>query len=424
MSINAFYRAQLFLGHIVGVVVAFFYVFNLSFSVLPSFSTGRIAFAYLLFRSWRKVGGHLHVFFHRFFLESMAFVLLICYSFLLFIINDANDGVMLSRVFWFFIYSVIGVYLYVVYCDFNRRAIYYFLGAIVVQVICVVWSVVSPGFRAFSDAVLINSGNIDFSDGVRFSGFSGGGGSTLALVLSLGIFAIASIYSSSINLFLRGCLLLLCLLICLSEVFVGRTGLYISSGLFFVLLLAHRGVVYPLICVIILLVVAVWYMLSGDYFLDIIDGGDIKIDRTIDWAFDIIVAGESSSANALISDLYDLRPITLYEFIFGTGRVVDVDGQNYCRHDAGYIHTFYAVGIFFTLIFYGALLSILIRLVRCLRGRDKLFGYLMIGMVFLLETKEPFIFKYAMTFFVFVFALVGHKNRELINDNNLPHQFP
>jgi hypothetical protein len=331
--------------------------------------------------------------------------------------NNANDLTILSRAFWFVIFAVFSAFLYVQMCQYNlNTAMSYIVVVMVLQAVFVYISILSPDFRIWVGQALVSGGNVDFSNAVRFSGLSNGGAANLSLQLGLGVAAAAVIYTQTRSEFTKYLLLVSALFITFSTVFVGRTGLYLSLLMLTSLLLtfAKSPIKLAILALSLWGVVLFVNSASSNYFAS----GDnpVKLDRTVNWAFDVFMYGDSDSVNALM-DLSSVREPTITNLLIGSGRVSEYDGSNYAGHDSGYLHLIYAVGLPFSILFYISLLMIYIRIIKPVRGGLKLYGLIFIALIFFLEIKEPFIFKYSLPFFVFVYSylararfLEGHLN--------------
>jgi hypothetical protein len=103
--------------------------------------------------------------------------------------------------------------------------------------------------------------------------------------------------------------------------------------------------------------------------------------------------------------------MTLSEFFWGAGIISLPSGLNASGSDMGYIQTFYALGLVFTFVFYILLFAFFI--LYLYESNDKFFALFLIVIMFLIEFKEPFIFKYAISFYVLASLLYLQKNRVL-----------
>lgn len=393
---------------VVNIGLTFGFVFNLSFAVAPSVSTGRLALFLMTILYMKNAARHIAEFARNYSVFFAVLIFLIPFSLVWLIVNETADNVMLSRSIWFLVFSIFGSFLFIRMSKFNLiTAMSYYLSAVIIQSVLVLISVFNPDFRTWVDQVLVNSGNIDFSGGVRFSGLSNGGGAELSVQLSLGVAAALVIFSQTKNMLLKFFLVFFALVITIATIFVGRTGFYISlimmmgfifssakSTLISILLVISTSILSPVIV----------ESLGEDVGLQ---GNDIKLARTVDWAFDIFLTGESSSIDELISQGSGIRELNVSNFLIGSGRITQYDGSNYSRSDSGYIHSIYSLGAPLAIIFYGSLLYVYMSILRPVRGGLKAFGLFFVLLTFILEIKEPFIFKYTLPFFVFVFSYLA-----------------
>ena len=116
---------------------------------------------------------------------------------------------------------------------------------------------------------------------------------------------------------------------------------------------------------------------------------------TLSWALSVFTGSDHTVSALLGQDLKELNERIL---LFGGVGVSSPEGGNASGSDVGYIQTLYSIGLPFGLVFY---LMYLIYLCQFKVGSgDVFFKWLLIFLVFLLELKEPFIFKYAISFYV------------------------
>ena len=396
--------------YVFGIMLTFAYIFNISFNINPVLSTGRFAFL-IMFLFWGKdVFYKILTFIKQRKIQMIVFFSIFILSLFQFAINNLEDSVMLSRISWFLIYSIFGSFLYCSMCRNSlKKAMIYIYVAVIIQSFFVLFSIFSIEFKLWVNSTLVNTGNIDFTDGVRFPGLSNGGGATLSLQLALGICAAFFLFINESNIRNKLLILTFSSVICISTIFVGRTGLYI--GFFMIFFMIINFIKKPSHLIIASCFYAVIGM--GLFFINNEINNllmeNVDINRLTNWAFDILLSGESTSAQGFVADFYRLPDFNILHFLFGTGRVVYFDGTNYSAHDSGYIQTGYAIGVIFSLSFYIALFSIYFFQLRKATGYVKVLGAIFISMVFLLEVKEPFIFKYSLPFFVFVYLQLASR---------------
>lgn len=397
------------------VALTFGLIFNLSFSAAPFLSTGRLALLVMII-AYGKDAFRLIVQFAQKYTFSLTLSLsLILFSMLWLAINSAEDSVMFSRAFWFFIFVIVGSFLYVRMCRFSlTSAMMYYLTAMLAQALFVFNSVLDPEFRDWVEQALIVGGNIDFSEGVRFSGLTNGGGALLSVQLALGVAASLVLFSQSRSSLVKLGLVIGALLLVVATVFVGRTGLYFSILMILgFILFSGRPLLVSIIFIVSVCIVSLFFLSANTESFDLEDN-PIKLDRTVSWAFDIFLFGESDSANSLVNELSNIREISAKEIFIGSGRLVEHDGSNYSKHDSGYLHLVYALGLPLSALFYGALFWIYWKNLLLVKGKLKVIGLVLVALVFFLEIKEPFIFKYTLPFFVLVYVILAPRGRRRV----------
>ena len=196
-------------------------------------------------------------------------------------------------------------------------------------------------------------------------------------------------------------------MITIATIFVGRLGLVFSSLAVIILLMTNKRILAVSIGLGSLLFNTLYHTIKNSTLneLKIID-----IDRTLDWAFGIFIKGgfvtnETQGVNSVIAYLKGLTPITPSSLLLGTGLITRIDGikGNYCNVDYGYIHTIYAIGLPLALFFYIGLAGFFINLSRSQAGKHNKISIILICCMFIFELKEPFIFKYSVPFFIFIY---------------------
>jgi hypothetical protein len=100
-------------------------------------------------------------------------------------------------------------------------------------------------------------------------------------------------------------------------------------------------------------------------------------------------------------------PITI-ETIIGLGRVESESGYgNASMNDSGYIQTYYSLGLIMSAVFY--LTYFCLSFFRWLNSKRNPLILIFLIIVFLVEYKEPFIFKYSLPFLLTTFLVYENK---------------
>lgn len=392
-------------------LLTFALIFNLSFSIWPELTTGRIAFSIMLV----LYGRELFNFFVSDVKQSTFFVaclyVLFFVAFVWWLVNSFEDSILLSRIFWFVVFSYISSLFYACVARYNLSAfLTYYLLAMLLQAFFVFLSVVSSSFHSWVIDHLAGS-NIDFHKSfVRFPGLTNGGGAQASVQLSLGVIAAYTLFLRSTYSFNRLLLLMSAFIITLATLFVGRTGFLVSLCCFVGFIFSARSYYISLLLLLFftalifnmdklnLLTTSAWYV-DGNY--------NVNLEHTFRWAFQLFLDGDTGTADALFSMLSSAPELSDWGYVIGTGRITTPEGFNYSGHDSGYIQLFYALGLPLTLFFYLSLLYFCLKKTLFLRNSVKVNAYLLIMLMFILELKEPFIFKYSLSFFVFSYLYLA-----------------
>lgn len=393
------------ISHSTKSILTFLLIFNLSFSAIPKVSTGRLCLLIMTIIYGQEALRLAVNYTRQFKVPVVIFLSLLPFTLIWVVFHGSEDSIAASRALFFLLFSIYSSFLFVRMCRFSLGyGMIYFLAAILMQSFFVYASVFYSEFRYWTGQVLVGSGNIDFSEGVRFSGLSNGGGADLSLTLSLGVISAVILFSQTQNSFKRVILFFLALFITTATIFTGRTGFYISifSMLGFIAF-SRRTFFIPFLLIVFTLFIYLFISSANTNEIEF-ENNDIKLNRTINWAFDLFLAGESSSANALVAELSKTRELDLKTILMGSGRVQEFDGSNYSGHDSGYLHSLYSLGLPISILFYSALWWVLWRKLVSVQGPLKIIGLMLIALVFVVEIKEPFIFKYTLPFFVLVYV--------------------
>lgn len=370
-------------------VLLFLYLNNISFTFNPSITTSRIVFLCLLFYAF------LFGMFRRFDKNQLCLIYLCIFlSVLNLILSLHGDGdtTQFSRFLHFAFFSLLTPIIYVRLFKDEIQFHKAIVAATVYQIVFVFITYSSP----FANEIIFSYVFVshDFLTNLgRAPGLSSSGGATLSLVISFGAFSIlrlAILRKSPWH-------LLVMILICFSQVLVGRTGLILS--LFCLILLFYysnfdmKSILLSLIGVALSTILAIDFLLKNEQFLA----------YTLIWAKSIFTA-EDKTMSALLS--MGIEYMNNIDLIFGTGQVALQNGLNASGSDIGYIQTFYATGLF-GLIFYLSLFTYLFS--YFIKTRDKSLFLIFLFLPFVVEIKEPFIFKYMVVFFVTTSLLYGSK---------------
>lgn len=232
--------------------------------------------------------------------------------------------------------------------------------------------------------------NINYADhAFRFRGLASAGGASLSIVNALGILLIAF-------LFLYGKIsgplgILLALIMVVSNIFTGRTGLIFGIAFFAVLLglvlarLMKSGFKGFAGALLLLVSFALFMQYALNFQLD----PEVAL-----WAFewvDGLMSGEVSSSSSDDLGTMLFLPDDVTHLFLGTG-FFEGDGRLYPRSDSGYVKSILTLGLIGSLLLYGLIAGMLLKL----RKVDKRFSWLVgpvLVFMFIVEIKEPFLYQ-------------------------------
>jgi len=190
-------------------------------------------------------------------------------------------------------------------------------------------------------------------------------------------------------------------LIFISTMLSGRTGLVVATVFFAAFLLTAPARLLLSYLSALLVAVVATYVFRDRLMLQFTDVAD-QIDYVSSWAFEFFIYGLKGNFGQDLSSM-PISHLSLETFL-GTG-LVTLDGYNASGHDSGYIHTYYAMGLVFCVLFYLCLAKLFIMQVH----KFNMYLFLLIIMMFIVEIKEPFIFKYVFPFYIQSILLCSYK---------------
>jgi hypothetical protein len=138
--------------------------------------------------------------------------------------------------------------------------------------------------------------------------------------------------------------------------------------------------------------------LFGERVLDVLFAMNPEFRESWRYVFEIafeifIHRGEVGSVTAVAN--MPIPPLSV-ETLLGTG-LVRTAGANVTGSDSGYVQSYYALGLVMAAFFYLSLARVFLAYLG--RIPEKLLYGMLVAAMFLIEAKEPFIFKYIVPFF-------------------------
>ncbi|WP_430884122.1 hypothetical protein [Fusibacter sp. JL216-2] len=406
------------------LLLLFMFIYNIVFSGLGTVaSTGKIATLILSLYVFSKKKINLRVTKSNVAICSLYFMILL-YAILNFLFNGLVQSVMLARIIFYFLNTLyMSFVLSEIYSDTNEFMLSFFI-ITTIQAVFIIAGFVSYEFRVFVSELLLNESNISILSASRSAGFTNSSGANLSVIQALGFISglLLITRSNKINIIYYIAMVVIIFSIVLS----GRTG--------FVLILI---MLIPVISVYLKRYKSNWlgkmsifkYVLVLALGLFIINV--IMTELTIipydvknqyfyiqNWIKEAFVISDNRTINALTKMEI---PKLDYKTFVGTSLVVDSKGLNASGHDSGYIQTYFAMGLVFSIIFYFTvgihLMTMILKNYIKLRKTNLLHPSIFFLMsIFILEVKEPFIFKSPIALFLLVLIKLAIKDVNTIGD--------
>ncbi len=279
------------------------------------------------------------------------------------------------------------------------------LCVVLINSLVILLQVLLPEFRFFMEGFLTKTGNVDWTDGVRYRGLASGGGASLSVLTSVAIALALYLYTEQVIGIWR--LLLTFLILITSLFFIGRTGFFLIPFVFFAFVLINlKNYFYKVFTTFSVLFFSIFffgddikefivsryglefYHYSFGFFLGGLD--ELKKEGTID----------------VIIDFLKVMPNNFPEVFIGYGFYGEGDFHPWT--DSGYSRMFLSIGYFFGALYYFVFFLMFRNII--FRKRSL---FLMIGIILLIaEAKEPLLFSgYASRLYILilVFAVLERK---------------
>lgn len=390
-------------------LLVFFILYDINFKFLPGFTSGRISFVvvlgYFLFK-WIRSGATFSKMFlneNGWYFNLLIFVIII--AFLQFL--SSNDITQVARLFYFTIYGIITPLILVKIFKKSNDFLLIVGISVLLQSFITIGSYLIPSIKILLNNLVLYNANFDASNNTRALGFVSVAGAAFSLIQFTGIFSILTYLNLNyVKWQLKILLNISILIILISTLFIGRTGLFLSILVLLLFFVFNKFSIKKVILGILSFVLIL--QLNIEKVLD-------SITKDIDgYNSELFIAWIQSGFrlnNDLVEGLNEMPiPPLTYQTLIGTGLVVGPNGEgNASGHDTGYIQTYYSMGLIMAFVFYLSYFYYLFIKVR----KDKFnLSYLLLFILVLVESKEFFIFSYAFPFFVFSYILIVKNERK------------
>lgn len=364
------------------IVIAFFFIKHISKKIEPALK--RYDFLFILVNT---------------------FILIYTYLVAIYRNTLGNGITIVSSVFNFFIFVVIYPYfstsLFESPEDFSKSMLY----ASFIQSVIVIISFLVPGARTFIESIQYNPENFSrYYWRIIGLGIAGAGGS---VYLFTGLMSAGYLYLKK-QLRLKDSLA--AMIIIVSIVLVGRTGLYCVIALFVFFAVRNMLFVNKIkikdlkIVVGIIVVIIILGFIVGQ--LNIINKA--LFSYTINRAFELF----SSSGMDIVNYLTSIPPLTM-ETIVGTGITRGTTSSGlYFWNDNGYVQRYGAMGLIACIISYLSYIYLVIMTSKKLPKSEKSYIIFCLLLLYIIEYKEPFIYMLAYPYVLIMIARLCKKNEE------------
>lgn len=388
-------------------VLVFFLIYNITFRSFPILTTGRLSVLILVIWTVFLMRKHpIRI------LKSPALLLFIPLPFVVAQYLLVGDPGQLSRFFHLGMYSFLGAALVALIARNPREAMAAILIAISFQAIFSPYAFVSSSYRDWYSVTIESGANFGADYLYRTNGFSGYAGAALSLIQSLGVFVGWMLLRDSCDnrqvTGIRSNIVIIAMTACLASCFVvGRTGLVLSVVFYLGYLLYPDGrdrVIRGKHLLLMAFVAGFGFVLVRYYFVDLLSD-DFSVEYFGKWALGFLWGEEQTAAG--IAEMV-IPPLGV-DTIFGTGLVSLVEGSNPSGHDSGFIQSYYSMGLLISFAMYAVYAYVLYYSLHWLPFMLRIF---ITAIFFILELKEPFLFKYSLLFVVLAlhFSYVKSRN--------------
>lgn len=369
-------------------VFVFSIIYNISFKSIEKFSTGRISvfllITWVIFATKNK--------YWKLLFKKQIILCFVPFPYVIVQFFFATDSIQLSRFTFLFIFSFLGAFLIAIVSKDTKFLLQVILSSITIQALIIIYSVFNIDYRFWLDSIVVQGGNLSIIESFRAPGFSNSSGAELSLAQSLGVFTGWLLlnneeYSiSRTNSIFIITSMILCAISCIPT---GRTGLILTFIFIAIFLLKSSKKLFTLIPIFI--ITAIIFIVFSKYIDDFLPS-QFSTEKIYSWAFGFLTGEDVTIDNLSKMPI----PKISVETFLGTGLIQNQNGiGNASGHDSGFIQTYYSMGLFFTIIFYIAYFNLLWHINYYQPWKIR---FLLSAIFLILETKEPFVFKYIHMF--------------------------
>lgn len=397
-----------------GIVIMFLFMFDISFVNIPTIlSTRKIAFLILILKTiFSKIIINKKDFemIKKLFLANvLIFLYVLCITFIESVWFHEHS--IIPRYSYFLLYTICGSILLILQYDSEYDFFEDVIGSMWIQSIIIFFEFFSLSFKEILQKYFNSAGNVEFSRIERGTGL-GAEAAALTMLLFLGVFCCNYIMVTkkvSIKYIFPQ-------IVFMSAMFlVGRTGLYISLILiiFTVLYLSVKKHKFNQALKIIILIT--FGVLIGLLIMK----NSMTVQQYNRFFNKIMSAIRNFLNDTSVIELSNMSvPALSINTMIGTGVYRGYSSTGlFIWNDSGYIQMYSALGLIYTVIFYTTLFCFYKKIIDNIRHFSRktnvLFFSIYVIIIFIVECKEPFIFKYIIPLFGIVSVCLCNKRIEV-----------
>lgn len=384
-------KSTIYLFQVCAFIFTFCVLHKVNFVFAPTLSVLAVLVAFIIYTP-KLVELKYYIESYYLFFVTLIFFILYCSALWFFL--SPSDNTILFRSYFFVIYSVLGaIFLNCIVRYSYIEIIKAFLYVAFLQSLLIILDFFSPSFHQFL-LTYLEHGSFAYETTIRAIGFSSEAGSALSVTQFIGFFAGYLLGKVERN--IRLLPFIMSLIIFASTFVTGRMGLLLCLPF-----LIHWCFVSRKIALFFIFTCASTIFILFSFASE-------KLLMAFVWVFNVFT-GEDKTVSVILG--MHIPPLS-ESSIVGSGMYSLGDGSNASGSDIGYIQNYYAMGLINVIIFYVSLFFFLFRsALRAFRFRSELVIFIL--MIFIVELKEPFIFKYNMVFFIL--ALLFSLDIKLLN---------
>ena len=381
-------------SQILSVVLLFSLVYNVNFKVFPPATMGRLAVLYLIWEQRHILKERIYFLAakHPYVLLTLAALLI--HAVVGYWFAGRVDSVQMSRQFHFIFYSIFASYLYALHLRGNLKMFlcnFAIVGAI--QGGMIIYSLFSWEYREWLASVVVEGGNYELTLATRPPGFSNSTGANLSVIQALGVFSCLWIAFEDNPWWAKVLSIIGAIVAITSTMLAGRTGLMLSGLFVATFCIRDLGRLRFKSTLVAAAFVALT-VFQGPLLIDYLNEnrGDYLPDfeKISNWAFEFFL----SDGN--VYSVYDLSTMPVPKLTFNT--LIGTGMADKTGNDSGYIQSYYALGLLMAGVFYSVAAYLCVIMWR--KSRERFLYLSLIGGIFLVELKEPFMLKYIYFFFI------------------------